>query len=91
MDLRGAEALRGVVNEVKPDVVVHSAAYRDPDFCEGHPEEAFRLNVAPIEQFCDRLPESVPLLFVSSDYVFDGPPHHMVRRMNEMPSMNTAG
>ena len=77
VDLRDAEALRRLLKEVKPDVVVHSAAYRDPDFCEEHPEEAFRLNVAPVEQFCDLLPESVPLLFVSSDYVFDGaaPPY----------------
>jgi len=72
VDLRDAEALKGLLKEVKPDVVVHSAAYRDPDFCEDHPEEAFRLNVAPVEQFCGLLPESVPLLFISSDYVFEG-------------------
>lgn len=77
VDLRDTEALKGLLREVKPDVVVHSAAYRDPDFCEDHPEEAFRLNVAPTAQFCELLPESVPLLFVSSDYVFDGaaPPY----------------
>jgi dTDP-4-dehydrorhamnose reductase len=72
VDLRDVEALKGLLNEVKPDVVVHSAAYRDPDFCEDEPEEAFRLNVAPVDQFCELLPESVPLLFISSDYVFDG-------------------
>ena len=40
-------------------------------------EEAFRLNVAPVARFCELLPESVPLLFVSSDYVFEGiaPPY----------------
>ena len=72
VDLRDAEALNGLLNEVRPDVVVHSAAYRDPDFCEDHPEEAFCLNVAPVELFCELLPESVPLLFISSDYVFEG-------------------
>ena len=77
VDLRDAEALNALLQEVQPDVVVHSAAYRDPDFCEEHPEEAFRLNVAPATQLCELLPESVPLLFVSSDYVFDGtaPPY----------------
>ena len=72
VDLRDADALEAVLKEAKPDVVVHSAAYRDPDFCEDHPEEAFRLNVAPVERFCELLPASVPLLFISSDYVFDG-------------------
>ena len=72
VDLRDADALEALLKEAKPDVVVHSAAYRDPDFCEDHPEEAFRLNVAPVERFCELLPPSVPLLFISSDYVFDG-------------------
>jgi dTDP-4-dehydrorhamnose reductase len=77
VDLRDAGALEYLLNEVNPDVVVHSAAYRDPDYCEEHPEEAFRLNVAPVETFCELLPGSVPLLFISSDYVFDGitPPY----------------
>ena len=72
VDLRETVALKGLLKELKPDVVVHSAAYRDPDFCEDHPAEAFRLNVAPVEQFCELLPDSVPLLFISSDYVFEG-------------------
>lgn len=72
LDLREPDALRSLLDEVTPDVVIHSAAYRDPDFCEEHPEEAHRLNVAPVERFCEHLPEPVPLLFISSDYVFDG-------------------
>jgi dTDP-4-dehydrorhamnose reductase len=72
VDLRDADALKGLLQEVNPDAVVHSAAYRDPDFCEENPEEAYRLNVAPTAQLCELLPESVPLLFISSDYVFDG-------------------
>lgn len=72
VDLREAGALETLLADARPDVVVHSAAYRDPDFCEEHPREARRLNLAPVERFCQLLPESVPLLFISSDYVFDG-------------------
>ncbi len=72
IDLRETEALKGLLKKVRPDIVVQCAAYRDPDFCEEHPEEAFRLNVAPVQQFCALLPETVPLLFISSDYVFEG-------------------
>ena len=77
VDLRDAGSLKNLLHEVRPDIVVHSAAYRDPDFCEEHPQEAPRLNVAPVEAFCRLLPPSVPLLFISSDYVFDGiaPPY----------------
>jgi S-adenosylmethionine synthetase len=77
VDLRDSAALKDLVAEVRPDVVVHGAAYRDPDFCEEHPEEAFQLNVGPVRDLCALLPERVPLFFVSSDYVFDGaaPPY----------------
>lgn len=90
VDLRDAVALKGMLEELRPDVVVHSAAYRDPDFCEEHPEEAFRLNLAPIEAFCALLPESVSLLFISSDYVFDGeaPPY---REEDERRPVNEYG
>jgi len=90
VDLRDAEALKCLLQEVQPDVVVHSAAYRDPDFCEENPEVACRLNVAPVEQFCELLPESVPLLFISSDYVFEGaaPPY---REEDERHPVNEYG
>lgn len=90
VDLRDADALKDLLNNVKPDVVVHSAAYRDPDFCEDHPDEARRLNVAPVERFCELLPPSVPLLFISSDYVFDGgaPPY---REEDETRPVNEYG
>ncbi len=72
VDLRDAAELKDLIREARPDVVVHCAAYRDPDFCEKHPTEASRLNLDPVAQMCELLPSSVPILFVSSDYVFDG-------------------
>lgn len=77
VDLRQPDSLADLVGDLKPDLVVHSAAYRDPDFCEEHPEEASRLNVNPVARLCELLPDPVPLVFISSDYVFDGrnPPY----------------
>ncbi len=77
VDLRDAETPRRLVAETQPDVVVLCAAYRDPDWCEEHPGDARRLNVNSVQGFCEALPEDVPVLFISSDYVFDGlsPPY----------------
>jgi len=72
VDLRDAAGLRDFLRHARPDAVVHCAAYRDPDFCERHPEEASRLNLDPVAQMCELLPTSLPLIFISSDYVFDG-------------------
>lgn len=76
-DLRDAAALRQLLREVKPDVVVHAAAYREPDFCEEHPDEAARVNVDAVREVCAALPVPARMIFISSDYVFDGtrPPY----------------
>ncbi len=78
LDLRNAAELWEYVDEeLRPDVVVHCAAYRDPDFCEQHPQEMRRLNVDPVRELCEMLRPDCRLVFVSSDYVFDGehPPY----------------
>ena len=72
VDLREAHAVSLLLEACRPDAVVHCAAYRNPDFCEDNPVEARRLNVGGLQLLCDYLPEEVPILFVSSDYVFDG-------------------
>jgi dTDP-4-dehydrorhamnose reductase len=76
-DIREEAALRSLIADVRPDCVALLAAYRDPDFCEANPEETRRLNVNPARALVDCLPPSTRLLFVSTDYVFDGehPPY----------------
>lgn len=77
VDIRDPSALRLLVDETRPDVVLLLAAYREPDVCEADPDEARRLNVAPAKLLAEELPGSTRLLFVSTDYVFDGehPPY----------------
>lgn len=77
IDLRDADALTKCLDRAEPEIVVHGAAYREPDFCESHPAEAARLNTRVVRELAARLPEETVLLFVSTDYVFDGtaPPY----------------
>ncbi len=77
LDIREPEALARLLRDFRPDIVVHNAAYRDPDFCEKNPEEALRLNVDPLKTICETVPASTRVILTSSDYVFDGknPPY----------------
>lgn len=77
LDLRDPEELRKMLLKEKPDVVVHCAAYRDPDVCEEHPDETARLNVAPVRVMAGALSSEARLIYISTDYVFDGrnPPY----------------
>lgn len=77
LDLRNSECLQRFLETERPDAVVHCAAYRDPDYCEQHPEETWAFNLEPLKVMIAELPADIPLLFISSDFVFDGehPPY----------------
>jgi dTDP-4-dehydrorhamnose reductase len=56
-----------------PDVVIHAAAMTDVDGCEKDPEQAYRVNALGTQNValaCQRC--AAPMLYVSTDYVFDG-------------------
>jgi dTDP-4-dehydrorhamnose reductase len=72
-DICDAKRVRQVVQETRPEWIVLAAAYTDVDGCENNPDLAFAVNrdgavnVATVaKEFGARL------LFLSSDYVFDG-------------------
>ncbi|QLJ53444.1 MAG: dTDP-4-dehydrorhamnose reductase [Candidatus Fermentimicrarchaeum limneticum] len=73
IDIRKAESVRKIMEEVRPAVVVHTAALTDVDYCEGHKREARMLNVAGTKNLidgCGRVGAS--MIYISTDYVFDG-------------------
>ncbi len=79
VDLRNPEAAGAWVRAHRPEVLVHAAAERHPDLCEGDPEGTWALNVeAPrvLAQACREV--GAWMVYVSTDYVFDGtaPPYH---------------
>ncbi len=62
-----------VLGDCMPDLVVLTAALSNVDYCEQHKEEAFKVNVngtKNIAAACERI--GAKLVFLSSDYVFDG-------------------
>ena len=73
LDVTDADAVRQAVAEARPDAVVHAAAYTAVDRAESEPEAAFAVNrdgAAHVAAACDAA--GVPLVHVSTDYVFDG-------------------
>ncbi len=57
----------------KPEAVIHAAAFTAVDECERQPEVAFRVNAEGthnVARACHE--EQLPMLYISTDYVFDG-------------------
>jgi dTDP-4-dehydrorhamnose reductase len=72
-DLRDADRVQQLVRETRPDWIVLAAAYTDVDGCEGNPEMAFAVNRdGAVNVAAAAKQTGARLLFLSSDYVFDG-------------------
>ncbi len=77
-DLTDSGHVETLFETARPDIVIHAAAERRPDIVDSQPEKARTLNVAATETIasaCAR--HSASLLYISTDYVFDGsnPPY----------------
>lgn len=72
-DLSDLEALAPLLDEVRPKAVIHAAAAAQVGACQAHPRRSEVINVlvpARLAALCaDR---DIPLVFVSTDLVFDG-------------------
>ena len=72
-DLREPQAVQRAVRETGPDWIVLSAAYTDVDGCESNRDLAFAVNRDGAVNVAVAAREAgARLLFLSSDYVFDG-------------------
>ncbi len=72
-DIRDAKCVRRMIQETRPQWIVLAAAYTDVDGCEGNPQLAFAVNRDGAVNVAATAKEvGARLLFLSSDYVFDG-------------------
>ena len=73
VDIRDAGKLKVVVENTRPEWIVLAAAYTNVDECESHPDLAFAVNrdgAVNVAKAAQQI--GAKLLFLSSDYVFDG-------------------
>lgn len=73
MDVTKRAEVFSVLEGVKPDCVMDTAAITAVDYCETHPEEAWAVNVEGtknVAEACKRA--GAKMIFLSTDYVFDG-------------------
>lgn len=77
-DLTQWSEAKQVLREARPDVILHTAAASQPNFCQTAPERTRKINV---EASCNlagfAADRNIPFVFTSSDLVFDGksPPY----------------
>jgi dTDP-4-dehydrorhamnose reductase len=73
VDITDKNQIFAYIESIRPDWVIHCAAITDIDLCEEDKEIAWKTNVIGTKNIVDAcLSFGSKLLFVSTDYVFDG-------------------
>ncbi|MBI6873663.1 dTDP-4-dehydrorhamnose reductase [Clostridium aciditolerans] len=73
LDISNLELVKSFINEVKPDIVINSAAYTNVDSCENNRDLALKVNsLGPrnLAIACEQV--DAKLIHISTDYVFRG-------------------
>ncbi len=78
LDITNKESLYGIINKINPQIIIHTAALVNADFCEQNKEQAYDVNVKGTQNIIEVCKEcGIKLIFFSTDYVYDGdnPPY----------------
>jgi dTDP-4-dehydrorhamnose reductase len=73
VDITNLAQVSACLHQLKPDVVVNTAAYTNVEACETQPATAYQVNAVGaghVAQACGQL--GARLIHISTDYVFDG-------------------
>jgi len=73
VDITVPQAIEEVMGRTRPEVVIHTAAFTAVDECESRQDLAFQVNAEGtrnVAAACRKY--RIPLLYISTDYVFDG-------------------
>jgi dTDP-4-dehydrorhamnose reductase len=73
LDITNEDEVNKVVLQIKPEIIIHCAAYTQVDIAESQPDKAFLINAIGTRNIAIAA-ESIKakLVYLSTDYIFDG-------------------
>jgi dTDP-4-dehydrorhamnose reductase len=92
LDITDNAAVRDFFRTVKPQAVIHCAAYTNVDAAESDVDGAFRVNVVGAQNIAAGCLESgARMVYVSTDYVFDGTKQEPYREFDPVRPQSVYG
>jgi dTDP-4-dehydrorhamnose reductase len=92
LDVTRPETVRAPLRRFRAEAVVHCAAMTDVDGCETDPNAAYRINAYGTFVLAVECAEArVPLVYLSTDFVFDGQKGSAYAEDDEPSPINTYG
>jgi dTDP-4-dehydrorhamnose reductase len=84
LDLKDQNKIIQIVQETKPDIIIHLAAITNVDLCETEKELATIVNIKSTETIVKQSEkQQIFFIYVSTDYIFDGV--QKMKKENDMP------
>ena len=71
-DLRQIESVSALAENIRPNVILHAAGVKDITFCENNHESAMAINCQTTENLARVFGNYCRVVYISTDYVFDG-------------------
>ncbi|MGI0073227.1 MAG: SDR family oxidoreductase [Nitrosotalea sp.] len=73
LDITNNNAMKELISNIYPDIIINTCALNSVDYCENHEDEAKKVNINSVEGLSE-MSDSVgsKLIHLSSDSVFDG-------------------
>lgn len=73
LEITNKNKVEKLINKIKPDLIIHTAAITNIDWAENYPEETFNVNVIGTKNiFLSSKKIKSNFLFISTDSIFDG-------------------
>lgn len=73
LDITNKKEVFPLIENISPDVVIHTAALTNVDFCEDNPEKAREVNISGTKNIAEACAKNnAKMIYISTDYVFDG-------------------
>lgn len=92
MDITDAGQVKQVIEDYKPDAVIHCAAYTAVDAAEDNQELCRKINVdgtKNIAEVCKAM--DIPMMYFSTDYIFNGQGENFWKEDDEKQPLNVYG
>ena len=91
-DITDPAKVNEIFDKERPDLVIHAAALTDVDGCETDPEKAKRINTLGTRNIAEACGDiGSPLIFISTDFVFDGSKNSPYTEDEETNPINVYG
>ena len=73
LDIRNQNTTHNMVNKINPELIIHTAALTNVDYCEDHQKDAWNLNVEGTRNMTKAAEDvGAKFIYISTDSIFDG-------------------